>query len=134
MVAALVGASSAWAGRMVIMPVDFVGEWCFDSQEKNTTSYTSPSWTEDGHCTKILVITQYDFYGNAGIDDKEAGWGCMPAGVRIRNDTAPSGTAHYAMITAICEPDGTPTTGKLQSFEFYRYKGNLSITIKSAVQ
>jgi hypothetical protein len=32
--------------------------------------------------------------------------------------------------TARCQPDGPVTTGVLQTFELYRYKGNLSITTK----
>jgi hypothetical protein len=34
------------------------------SQENKTTSYTLPSRTEDGHCTKILSIEQYSFFGD----------------------------------------------------------------------
>jgi hypothetical protein len=45
------------------MPINFIGEWCFSAQENKTTSYTLPSWTEDGRCTKILSIEPYGFFG-----------------------------------------------------------------------
>ena len=86
------------------------------------TSYTLPSWTEDGHCTKILSIDQYGFHGE--------GRNCEPVSVRLTSKTAPSGTAYLAVVTARCQPDGPVTEGELQSFEFNRYKGNLSVTIK----
>jgi len=38
--------------------------------------------------------------------------------------------AFFAPLTARRQPDGPVTAGKLQSFEFNRYKGNLSVTIK----
>lgn len=104
------------------MPINLIGEWCYSSQEKEMTSYTLPSWTEDGHCTKILSIEQYGFYGE--------GSHCELVSVRLTTDTAPSGTAYIAMVTARCQRDGPVTAGKLQSFEFNRYKGNLSVTIK----
>ena len=104
------------------MPINFIGEWCYSSQENKTTSYTLPSWTEDGRCTKILSIDQYGFFGE--------GRHCEPVSMRLTRDTAPSGTAYIAMVTARCQPDGPVTAGKLQSFEFNRYKGNLSVTIK----
>ena len=50
--------------------------------------------------------------------------------MRLTKDTAPSGTAYIAMVTARCQPDGPVTAGKLQTFEFNRYKGNLSVTTK----
>ena len=104
------------------MPINFIGEWCYSSQENKTTSYTLPSWTADGRCTKILSINQYSFYGE--------GWHCEPVNMRLTTDTAPSGIAYIAMVTARCQPDGPVTAGKLQAFEFNRYKGNLSVTTK----
>ena len=104
------------------MSINFVGDWCYSSQENKTTSYTLPSWTEGGHCTKILSINQYGFYGE--------GRNCEPVSVRLTSNAAPSGTAYIAMVTARCQPDGPVTTGTLQNFEFNRYKGNLSVTIK----
>ncbi len=104
------------------MPINFIGEWCYSSQENKTTSYTLPSWTEDGHCTKILSIDQYGFYGE--------GLHCDPMNMRLTKDTAPSGTAYIATISARCHPDGPVTLGKIRLFEFYRYKGNLSVTTK----
>jgi hypothetical protein len=104
------------------MPINLIGEWCYSSQENETTSYTLPSWTEDGHCTKILSIDQYSFYGE--------GRNCEPMSMRLTRDTAPFGTAYIARVTARCQPYGPVTAGKLQTFEFNRYKGNLSVTIK----
>jgi hypothetical protein len=106
------------------MSINFVGDWCYASQEKNTTSYSLPSWTEDGHCTKILSIDPYQFYGE-GIT-------CELVNVRNSKDTAPSGTSYTAIVTARCQPDGTEWNPKtpppIQTFEFSRYKGNLDVT------
>jgi hypothetical protein len=107
------------------MPIEFVGEWCFSSQENKTTEYNLPSWIEDGHCTKIISIDQYGFY-----DDVK---NCRPVSMRLTHDTAPSGTEYMATFTARCNPNGevtTATAGVLQTFEFGRYKGNLTVTIK----
>jgi hypothetical protein len=104
------------------MPISFIGEWCYSSQEDKTTAYTLPSWTEGGHCTKILSIDQYVFYGE--------GRNCEPVNVRLTKNTAPSGTAYIAAVTARCQPDGPVTAGTLQTFEFNRYKGNLTVTTK----
>jgi hypothetical protein len=122
-VAAIVIASShARAGAKNSMPINFVGEWCYSSQENKTISYTLPSWTEDGHCTKILSIEEWGFYGE--------GRHCEPVNVRLTKDTAPSGTAYIAMVTARCQPDGPATAGELKTYEFSRYKGNLRVTAK----
>jgi hypothetical protein len=119
--AGIIACSHARAAEKT-MPINFIGEWCYSSQENNTTSYTLPSWTEDGRCTKILSIDQYSFYGE--------GRNCEPVNVRLTTNTAPSGTAYIAMVTARCQPDGPVTAGKLQAFEFNRYKGNLTVTTK----
>ena len=119
--ATVIACSPARAAEKTI-PINFIGEWCFSSEENKTTSYKLPSWTEDGHCTKILSIEQYGFYG----EDRH----CEPVNLRLAKDTAPSGTAYTATITARCQPDGPVTAGVLQTFEFYRYKGNLTVTAK----
>jgi hypothetical protein len=119
--ATVIACSPARAAEKTI-PINFIGEWCFSSEENKTTSYKLPSWTEDGHCTKILSIEQYGFYGE--------GRHCEPVNLRLAKDTAPSGTAYTATITARCQPDGPVTAGVLQTFEFYRYKGNLTVTAK----
>jgi len=119
--AAVIACSHASAAEKTI-PINFVGDWCYTSQENKTTSYVLPSWTEDGHCAKILSINQYGFYGE--------GKHCEPVKMRLTKDTAPSGTGYTAMVTARCQPDGPVTAGVLQTFEFYRYKGNLSVTTK----
>ena len=121
-VAAVVIASSHACAREKTMPINFVGDWCYFSQEHETIWYRLPSWTENGHCTKILSINQYGFYGG--------GRHCEPVSMLLKKDTAPSGTAYIAMNTARCQPDGPVTAGKLQSFKFNRYKGNLYVTIK----
>ena len=104
------------------MPIDFVGDWCFSSVEDKTTEYKLPSWIEDGHCTKILSINQYGFHGE--------GRSCEPVNLRLSKNTAPSGTAYTAVVTARCQKDGLVTAGVLQTFEFLRYKGTLTVTIK----
>jgi hypothetical protein len=103
------------------MPINFIGEWCFSSQEGATTSYQLPSWT-DGTCTKILSVEQYSFYG----EDIRCG---PVVNMRLRTVTAPSGNEYTATVTASCQPDGS-TARKLQTFEISRYKGNLSVTRK----
>lgn len=116
--------------RIETMPINFVGDWCAnptanDPAKKSTYWYQLPSWTDGGHCTNILSIKVYDFY----FTDKKLN--CDPVSMRLGHNTAPSGTAYTAKITARCEPDGAMTSeGKLQNFEFYRYKGNLSVTTK----
>jgi hypothetical protein len=119
--AAVIACSHARAAEKTI-PINFVGDWCYTSRENKTTWYVLPSWTEDGHCTKILSINQYGFYGE--------GKHCEPVNMRFTKNTAPSGTGYTAMVTARCQPDGPVTAGVLQTFEFYRYKGNLSVTTK----
>jgi hypothetical protein len=104
------------------MPIDFLGEWCFASQDATTTHYTLPSWTQDERCTKILAIDQTGFYRDSTY--------CEAEKVHLKTDTAPSGTAFIATITARCRPDGPVTAGTLQTFEFNRYKGNMSVTGK----
>lgn len=104
------------------MPIHFVGDWCFESLEGSTKSYQLPSWTEGGLCTKILSIHQYGFYGE--------GRHCEPLKVKVTKETARSGTAYTALVTARCAPDGPVTPGKVQSFEINRYKGNLSVIEK----
>jgi hypothetical protein len=104
------------------MPIDFVGDWCFSSVEDETTEYKLPSWIEDGHCTKILSINQYGFYGE--------GRSCEPVNLRLSKNTAQSGTAYTAVVTARCQKDGPVTAGVLQTFEFLRYKGTLTVTTK----
>jgi hypothetical protein len=92
------------------------------SEEKNVTSYTLPSWTEGGICTTIISIDQNGFHGE--------GRSCEPVNIGLKTNTAPSGTAYIATVTASCQPDGPVTAGKLQTLEFNRYKGNLTVTTK----
>jgi hypothetical protein len=121
--AAAVGTACSPAGAAEkTMPIDFVGDWCFSSLEGTTTEYKLPSWIEDGHCTKILSINQYGFYGE--------GRSCEPVNLRLSKNTAPSGTAYTAVVTARCQKDGPVTAGVLQTFEFLRYKGTLTVTTK----
>jgi hypothetical protein len=119
--ASLIASSHASAAEKT-MPINFIGDWCYLSQEDKTTSYQLPSWIEGGRCTKILSIDQYSFFGE--------GRHCEPVNMRLTKDTAPSGTAYIATVTARCQPDGSVTAGKLQTFEFNRYKGNLTVTVK----
>jgi hypothetical protein len=120
---AIVASSDArGAEKLLTMTIDFVGDWCFESQDKNISWYKLPSWTEGGHCTKILSIHKYGFYG----ENRH----CEPVKMRLDKSVAPSGTGYIAMITARCQPDGPVTAGEFQTFEFYRYKGSLKITAK----
>jgi hypothetical protein len=45
--AGVIACSHALAAQKT-MPINFIGEWCFSSQETKTTSYQLPSWTFDG--------------------------------------------------------------------------------------
>jgi hypothetical protein len=104
------------------LSINFVGDWCYASQEKNTISYTLPSWTEGGICTKILSIDENGFH--------RQGRSCEPVKIGLKKITVPSGTSYIATVTASCQADGPVTAGKLQNFEFNRYKGNLTVTEK----
>jgi hypothetical protein len=104
------------------MPIHFVGDWCFQSQQNNTITYALPSWTEDGRCTKILSIHEYGFYGHGNH--------CKTVNISLRKDTAPSGTAYTAQLTAHCQPDGPVNAGRLQTYKLERYKGHLSVSAK----
>jgi hypothetical protein len=122
LVAAAVIACGHARAAEATMPINFIGEWCYSSQEDKTTSYTLPSWTEGGRCTRILSIQQDIFYGE--------GRNCDPVNIRLTKKVAPSGTAYTALVTARCQPDGPVTAGRLQTLEFYRYKGRLTVTTK----
>jgi hypothetical protein len=104
------------------MPIDFVGDWCFESEESDKISYALPSWSQDGRCTKILSINQYGFYNE--------GRNCEPVQMKLSQDVAHSGTAFIADVTARCRPDGPVTEGTLQTFELVRYKGHLTVSPK----
>jgi hypothetical protein len=106
--------------RPTTMPISFVGEWCYDSQDGKVKNYKLPSWTEGGHCTKILSIGAYAFSTES--------WFCEPVNVQLTRDTAPSGTSFEAAITARCQHTGVWTAGSLQKFKLYRYKGNMDVT------
>lgn len=117
--ACIVSFSQTLAAETTI-PINFIGDWCYSSEENTTANYKLPSWTENGICKKILSIQQYGFHSE--------GKNCEPIKIKLSRDTAPSGTGYTAIITARCQPDGPPTEGKVQTFEFYRYKGNLYVT------
>jgi hypothetical protein len=112
------------------MSVDFVGDWCSAQEDyaskPNELFFRLPSWTRDRPCTDILSIKKYGFYFSATNDN------CDPVSVQYTKDVAPSGTAYIATVTARCQPSGqvTATSGKLKTFKFTRYKGNLDITVK----
>jgi hypothetical protein len=82
-VASVATACSDARGAEKTMTIDFVGEWCFDSQDKNVSWYKLPSWTEGGHCTEILSINKYGFYG----ENRH----CEPVKMRLERSVAPSG-------------------------------------------
>lgn len=109
------------------MPIDFIGEWCTPSKDGDTTTYTLPSWTEDHKCTEILSIDQWGFAFNMG-GEKEIY--CDPESIRTKQDTAPSGTAYFATISASCYEGTAPDRKSHRTYEFERYKGNLMIKSK----
>jgi hypothetical protein len=117
-------ATPVHAEKIVQMPIDFVGDWCHSPYgEGEKIEYKLPSWTE-GQCSDILSVSKWGWY----VGDLN----CDPTSVRLTSDTAPSGTAYAARITARCSSGGPVSTGTLRSFEFYRYKGNLTLTEKVA--
>ena len=121
--AAVVAALNSHASaQKILMPIDFIGEWCFSAREDNKTNYTLPSWTEDGHCTNIFAIHKYGFYYEKN--------NCEVVKMQLGKDTAPSGTSYRATITARCEPEGPLAISKLRTFTFDRYKGNLWVSTK----
>ena len=124
--ALVLGVGFVHAQEKKTMPIEFVGEWCFASQENQTTYYSLPSWIEDGHCTKIIGIDQYGWF-----DDTES---CQALKVHLTHDTAPSGTSYMATVTARCNPNNvvisSPQQTTIKTFEFGRHKGNLTVFTK----
>lgn len=110
------------------MPIEFIGEWCFDLQEDKTTQYRLPSWIgEFGHCTKIISIAQWGF--------EDATEYCEAMKVRLTHETAHTGTSYTAIVTARCNPNGSSmTTATTKTFQFDRYKGNLTVTTKGSTK
>jgi hypothetical protein len=140
-VALLASIGTVRAAEPPTMTIDFVGDWCFDgldAQNKNISWFKLPSWTEGGHCTKILSINKYGFSGEmafiaSAIEASPAYGGnrhCEPVKMRLTKDVAPSGTGYTATVIARCQSDGPVTAGKLLTFEFHRYKGSLQIITK----
>ncbi|WP_315806869.1 MULTISPECIES: hypothetical protein [unclassified Bradyrhizobium] len=109
------------------MPIDFIGEWCTPLKDGDTTTYTLPSWTEDHKCEEILSIDQWEFVFNMGGDIEIY---CDSERIRTRQDTAPSGTAYFATISANCREGLNPNRKSHRTYEFERYKGSLMIKSK----
>jgi hypothetical protein len=112
------------ADKPMQMPIDFIGEWCQSNEEsyvKGATNYKLPSWTEGGVCTRILSVQRY------GFSFPDGRLNCGPTKIEVRHDTAPSGTAYFATVTAKCYPDGPVDAGRPMTFRFERYKGNLEV-------
>ncbi|WLA35940.1 hypothetical protein QNJ95_22975 [Bradyrhizobium elkanii] len=132
--AALLAAGATHAAPLKQMPIEFVGEWCNGSTYEGEVNWTLPSWVDEsvnnGKCGNILSVTSYGF--SMEIDKKSLD--CMPDTIRLKSDTAPSGTAYMATINARCMTlkDGVPEsqTWKPTAFEFRRYKGNIYIKPK----
>lgn len=105
------------------MTIDFVGDWCFDNEDKGEANYQLPSWREDGKCSNILSIDKFGFFFKG--DDVY----CEPVSVKTSSETAPSGTTYDATIAARCRSSGpvAPNGGKLRTFTFSRYKGSLFV-------
>lgn len=117
---------AAGAPISINMPIDFVGDWCSPTKYKGQIDYTLPSWTDDGKCNDILSVGKFEFR----FADKKIS--CRPESIHFKEDTAPSGTAYIASIKARCVPDGevTPDRWTHHAFNFSRYKGRLTITLK----
>jgi hypothetical protein len=106
------------------MTIDFVGDWCSPQQEKGSSIYTLPSWTEDRHCTNILSVHKDGFYFS---DEKTY---CDVVKIRLGHARGWSDTIYTATIKASCAPDGPTVPGKIRNFSFSRYKGHLTVTPK----
>ena len=128
--AALLAAGAAQAAPLKQMPIEFVGEWCNGSTYEGEVNWTLPSWVEesvnDGKCGNILSVTSYGF---SMVIDKKS-YDCMPDTIRQSQDTAPSGTAYLATISAHCRIGDEQGRGQPATFAFHRYKGNIYIKPK----
>src|SRR5262249_21509683 len=118
----------------VLMPIDFVGDWCADGDYQGSTWYTLPSHTgrngvwDISHCTNILSVHKYGYYYiEAGVWKTYCD---IEKKSKVEKGTAPSGPSYTATITFRCRPEGGPSPGELQTLEFYRYKGSLRVTPK----
>lgn len=113
--------------KETFMPMLLIGEWCYADRNGKEINYTLPSWSE-GACKNILSITPWSF--------RSADLNCNPKKVRQKKDCAPSGCAYDTIVVASCwKRDGPSsfvpnTDGKLRTFKFHRYKGNVYITEK----
>jgi hypothetical protein len=104
------------------MPINFIGEWCLTSKVDTMAFYALPSWTANRGCTKILSIEKNGFFGE--------GRHCNPMTMRLKTYISSFGIGYIATVTARCQSDDPVTAGTLQTFEFNRYKGNLTVTTK----
>ncbi|MDO9297328.1 hypothetical protein [Bradyrhizobium sp.] len=123
-----IAVGAANAAPLKQMPIDFVGEWCNGETFEGQTNWKLPSWLDEDErkCTNILSVTKYDF--SMEIDKKS--FYCLPVAIRLKEDTAPSGTAYLATISAHCTTGQETGRGKPATFEFQRYKGNIYIKQK----
>lgn len=122
--AALAVAFAGHAGAAeVTMPIDVVGDWCLVGQEGGETQYQLPSWRlQHDTCEHILSINKYGFYH----DDR--GLNCDAVTVSVGKYVAHTGIGGTVKLR--CQPNGvvTATSGKLMTFKFWRYKGNMEVT------
>ena len=127
--ALVLSVGAAHAAPLKQMPIDFVGEWCNGSTFEGETNWQLPSWLgeDDPKCTNILSVTKYDFSMEIG----KTSFSCYPDAIRLKEDTAPSGTAYMATINARCTTGQATGRGAPMTFEFSRYKGNIYIKKKS---
>lgn len=131
---AILCSTAAQAAPLKQMPIDFVGEWCNGETFEGETNWKLPSWVDEeeggGKCTNILSVDKYEF--RMVINKKSLT--CSPDAIRMKSDTAPSGTAYLATINARCMTlnNGVPESqpGKPATFEFRRYKGNIYVKVK----
>jgi hypothetical protein len=45
--------------KYVPMTIDFVGDWCFNSEDNNETNYQLPSWHQDSPCRNIFSVIAF---------------------------------------------------------------------------
>jgi hypothetical protein len=110
------------ADARVQIPGEFVNQWCLSAPEDHgETNYVTPSWNSDKECKNIFVVEPWDFYANDG------GPTWIPIKVTVKEDNAPSGTAYIARITARAYCASGEVCPKPETFEFTRYKGNLTV-------
>ena len=82
---------------------------------------------------KVGVLAHFEFL--PGHDQEISqffaeGRTCDLVNIHVTKKVAPAGTAYTALVTAHCQPNGPVVQGERLTFEFYRYKGRLTVTTR----